>query len=1351
MACMSSENKSSMKGLDFFEALSTGDNKARTLRILGLREMDEGACQNEVQADNQGVQRKYYIVDSAWIKYHKEMDEFLSDKSSNKVNNGKSSMEANIIDTKKTYSAIKTTSMADNTDLVEIGIISERIWQQVVSRSEVQGPVLEQMLEIDESVTPKLVTLGTLTVLETGPDPEVTQLDVKGYIDWKTVLGNANDGLTTPEDELPTYEMAVGDIAQENASLYQNENGFVAQERTNSDVEMSSEEPDDVIIKEVPMDDYEGDREESIRQLYDSDSGGENDSESEMYHKAPSTNMIEYTPRLNNNATGTSGVGEQGEKEKKKKKNMGLCGFRNLGNTCYMNSALQCLSNTWELTEYFLSGVYTREVNVTNPLGMKGEIAKQYGKLMEKVWQGYEQSFGPVAFKHTIGKFAPQFVGYRQQDAPEFLAFLLDGLHEDLNRILDKPYVEIPDAGGRADAEVAAEQWEVYKKRNDSVIVDLFQGQLRSVVTCPECNWQSNTFDPFMYLTLLLPTKKHIDISVLFVPIDSASRPIVIKMQVGKDEKVDKVCEMIAEITKKQLDTQIFISEVFDSRIYKIMNGDHVENMGEENSYTAFEYPASVEKKTVVQVVFAQGKKDAKYTSGHMPIRRRPMGLYGHPILISFNRDDANEAGIKMYQLYIEVLEGILRFSVPSAAIVMAEIIKVLKGVENDTSILESLEESTKQVISILVDAVSFKIRQSPSAARYKPLKTSTSAISFKESEERGEATPAISDDEEMSQTETKKPQFVIPPQFVGFENFLTNNNCAELINSQQDASDEQQTQVESVNEILNTSVVLNTGDILVCNIDFEILSELNRSTQEGEQYGEKNENVQSSIHQRIAATKAWFDFGTFSVYNAVQTESMTDDSIVFPKINVFDADSWNECVEMATMKESRFGNAKSTTLPSVSIYDCLNEYTREEQLGADDSWFCSKCKDFRQATKKLDIWRLPEILVIHLKRFEHLRAWSKKLDTYVDFPICGLDLSDAVLSLKSDPSSTKKYVYDLYAVSNHYGGFGGGHYTAFAQNPHSGDWFGFNDSLVSPLNDPESSVKSDAAYVLFYRLRPENPASTSATTVTDLFNSIPWPYNPTSDPLDSPSWPSSRMSTWGTFATQKFSQLESSPQPSHSSHPASEPHPSSSPITQNSMSLYSDSCFASHSQTPVYSSNSSSHFRTTSADVDLSVVNLPDISTNHSQPSLTDNSSSANSSQLSDPASSSHLDHLMSSLDSSLPKNSLPSLPSSLNFLSTVPVPPSTRTGIFTAIPPDHSQNFMSLSSSLHPTITTSFASSSIANPPLVSECTDTSRENNTSAGFGATTSEAATAQAINNTTRIENSFDINSNHGRI
>jgi len=107
----------------------------------------------------------------------------------------------------------------------------------------------------------------------------------------------------------------------------------------------------------------------------------------------------------------------------------GAVGLQNLGNTCFMNSILQCLSNTKPLTDLFFLKHYQKDLNTDNKLGHGGKLASTYAKLVHDMWINEYTKLVPREFKTMIGEFQPQFAGYEQHDSQEFLGFLLDGLH----------------------------------------------------------------------------------------------------------------------------------------------------------------------------------------------------------------------------------------------------------------------------------------------------------------------------------------------------------------------------------------------------------------------------------------------------------------------------------------------------------------------------------------------------------------------------------------------------------------------------------------------------------------------------------------------------------------------------------------------------------------------------------------------------------------------------------------------------------------------------------------------------------------------------------------------------------
>lgn len=139
---------------------------------------------------------------------------------------------------------------------------------------------------------------------------------------------------------------------------------------------------------------------------------------------------------------------------------------------------------------------------------------------------------------------------------------------------------------------------------------------------------------------------------------------------------------------------------------------------------------------------------------------------------------------------------------------------------------------------------------------------------------------------------------------------------------------------------------------------------------------------------------------------------------------------------------EERRRHRASRKRNGISLEDCLDEFGKAEILSENDAWYCPRCKEHRRASKTFELWKAPDVLVIHLKRFSAQgRNLRDKLDVLVEFPVEGLDLSSRV-AMQEDGKSP---LYDLFAVDNHYGGLGGGHYTAFAQNFYDKGWYEYN------------------------------------------------------------------------------------------------------------------------------------------------------------------------------------------------------------------------------------------------------------------------------------------------------------------
>ncbi|KAK9497948.1 hypothetical protein O3M35_003843 [Rhynocoris fuscipes] len=602
----------------------------------------------------------------------------------------------------------------------------------------------------------------------------------------------------------------------------------------------------------------------------------------------------------------------------------GVCGLNNLGNTCFMNSVLQCMSNCPPITDYFLSHKHLLELNETNPLGMKGEIARVYGELIQAIWSGNYATANPLPFKIQVGKFNPSFSGCQQHDSQELLTFLLDGLHEDLNRIKKKPYIEVKDSLGRSDNELAKEAWENYKKRNDSIIVDTFHGLLKSRVVCPECERVSVTFDPFCYLSLPLPLKKDRILNVRYIPFDGNKRESNFRVSVPRKGIIRDLCqELSARVACKP--DQLLVAEIAHCHFHKFyFNEDSLDNIDEKDIIFVYQLPViptslDEEEDIIVPVCFWEKVKPIdKFAQNH---------LFGVPFLVAL----------------------------PRRSISIAEMHNILKEKMKRHFVFHNYDETINGTDD---NKTCNNVDSGNLSERYFPLFTMDTTRS------------------------TLNP---VPLDFV--------------------------------------DNVSNLKDLI-------------------------EENYNSRFFGRIVLI--------------VQMTAEERREYYREKPAEFGAD--------LVLPQSSFHRDKSA---KIDILDCISLFTTCEKLSADDAWYCPACRKHQRATKKFDLWKLPRILIIQLKRFSYTRCRRDKIDSLVEFPVNDLTLTDYVINTEGPDMK-----YDLIGVCNHYGTMGGGHYTAYCKNKLTEEWYCFDDNSVSVIQS-EESIMTSAAYVLFYMAKDTSNTST--------------------------------------------------------------------------------------------------------------------------------------------------------------------------------------------------------------------------------------------------------------------------------
>ncbi|GAX80199.1 hypothetical protein CEUSTIGMA_g7637.t1 [Chlamydomonas eustigma] len=768
----------------------------------------------------------------------------------------------------------------------------------------------------------------------------------------------------------------------------------------------------------------------------------------------------------------------------------GLVGLSNLGNTCYMNSSLQCLLHTAPLMQCFLSGRYKEDINRTNPLGQKGELAEAFAALMGSIWKAGVQSVSPKGFKYKIGRFCHAFNGYAQHDSQELLAFLLDGLHEDMNRVKEKPYIQdLDDADKFPDDELARLQWEAHLARNNSTIVDHCLGLYRSTLVCPQCNHMSRKFDPVMYLSLPLPESRVRSCTITLIHVDGSTSPTKYTVEVPSIGSVKDMLHALARVSG----LDVAPLSVANSRVAS--SGGALDTLASVVGASLPSATASNGCKTAIQglpcpqdvLVLAKVSQQWQVSlEVFSDIKMRVSEVVpsergsAHEFLVCYcyPAPEHGPANQELQQVIVHhrkrragSMHGHRCFSAPlllylptQVAQPVADLLPTGKYsieyvVRESADILRPIIQALKPFSMQAVDEV-------PVEGVEVGLGQDTEVLpeSMKDASPR---TPLVGEEGEEASDSSQSLQG-------------KTECCMEIGCEKAEASGSEN--IREQPEILQDSEP-QTG---LLDVDPMLECETSAHVERGpspEAFDMRAQASSSAVPDAApcTASNALPEF-TLRVGVKGRSESIFSESDSMEEVSksgCFIVD-WNESSASGRYNLSLLENpalhdsfiraeeqVKAGRQP-VSLSACVEAFLQPEQLSEADSWYCPKCKEHVQADKKLDLWHLPEVLVVHLKRFSYTRSSREKLNTQVEFPLKGLDLSRYLLRTQGVPP-----IYDCYAVSNHYGGMGGGHYTAYCKLPSEDKWYSFDDSHVSEVE--ESQVTGSAAYVLFYRRRHES------------------------------------------------------------------------------------------------------------------------------------------------------------------------------------------------------------------------------------------------------------------------------------
>ncbi|KAJ8363475.1 hypothetical protein SKAU_G00123060 [Synaphobranchus kaupii] len=679
-------------------------------------------------------------------------------------------------------------------------------------------------------------------------------------------------------------------------------------------------------------------------------------------------------------------------------KTPGVQGLKNHGNTCFMNAVVQCLSNTDLLAEYLGLEQYKLDFSQRRVNGIvksedlqqvRGEVTEQLASLVRALWTLEYTPQLSVEFKSIVSKYGSQFRGNSQHDALEFLLWLLDRVHEDASSAPNNNNHGKIKAAGQGP--VDEEETPIVSPANSqqpggrhSFVQEHFQAQYRSSLTCPHCLKQSNTFDPFLCISLPIPLRQTRPLCVTLVFSTKGQRYLRVGLAVPLIGSLACLRSMVAEEGKISPD-QVILTEIYTTGFQRSFSDeDDLTSIAESDVIYAFQAPPLYGRGGSTKFSgYHHSLPSSPYSSGPEGQRSPPSGTLSSEFL--------NHSSSTKILLLICNTAGLGQQAVRFGPPFLMREDRTISWEQLQQSILSKLYYLMISGAQTQNLGMPFKIRVVGGSASYSYLSPQDGRPLYH---------PAV--DRALKLCGPGGPPHV---KFI----------------------------IEWEHKV---------KECLFGNIQEEVVKDA--------------ESVRTQQQQHL------------------QQHSCTLD----------------ECFQLYTKEESR--------LPDQSAPGTMRRSV--EDLAPDDAWKCPHCKQLQQGMVKMSLWTLPDILILHLKRFRQVGERRNKLSTLVRFPLAGLDMAPHVVKRSQsvrnlgpwspswkqphppDSCPPPDFLYDLYAVCNHHGGMHGGHYTAYCRNSVDGQWYGYDDSSVDLV--PEEEISTRGAYILFYQRRNTIPPWSASTSV---------------------------------------------------------------------------------------------------------------------------------------------------------------------------------------------------------------------------------------------------------------------------